>query len=86
MLDAWRNGESIESLRVGDSPIIVADPDWSAGAALIDYQVVEAAQVLGADLRCKVRLRLKTTVGEYDKDAVYAVGTHPVLTVIREND
>ncbi|MBS0264841.1 MAG: hypothetical protein JSS02_23095 [Planctomycetes bacterium] len=85
VLDAWRSGQSIESLR-GESPaVVVQDFDWMRGDKLVEYQILGPGQEANANLIAKVRLVLQRPDHEVQEQTVtYLVGTAPTLTVFRD--
>jgi hypothetical protein len=90
-LDAWKKGETSQSLASSSTPMTVKDFEWDAGAKLIDYQVLGDGRADGPNLRIQVNI---TTIGEpgkgkkeakpTEKKASYVVGTSPRLTVFRD--
>jgi hypothetical protein len=90
-LDAWKKGETSQSLASSSTPMTVQDFEWDTGAKLIDYQLVDDGRADGPNLRIQVKL---TTAGEpgksnkeakpTEKKASYVVGTSPRLTVFRD--
>ena len=90
-LDAWKKGETSQSLASSSTPMTVQDFEWDTGAKLIDYQLVDDGRADGPNLRIQVKL---TTIGEpvkgkkeakpAEKKASYVVGTSPRLTVFRD--
>jgi hypothetical protein len=85
-LDTWQKGGRPEELLARSPAIRVRDPEWRAGHRLLGYQV-EREDPFAAELRCQVVLTVeapdKKTV---QKKAVYAIGTSPAITVVREED
>jgi hypothetical protein len=85
-LDQWKNGAEPKSLQSSATPMTVQDLEWSAGAKLIDYQLVDDGKAYDANLRVQVKLTLsgqdkgKTT----EKKVWYLVGTSPSVTVFRD--
>src|SRR5207245_2765161 len=57
-LDAWQNGETLESFRERSS-ITVAEPKWRDGYRLLEYEVASDGKMSGFDWQCKVRLSLQ---------------------------
>jgi hypothetical protein len=85
-LDAWKNGESVETLQRQEPPVRVIDREWRSGHRLKSYKV-EKTEPVGADLRCQVALTVHGPRGRpVTKRAVYSVGTSPALTVTREEE
>jgi hypothetical protein len=90
-LDAWKNGQTSQSLAASSTPMTVQDFEWDTGSKLIDYQLLNDGKSEGANLRIQVKL---TTLGEpvkgkkeakpAEKKASYVVGTSPRVTVFRD--
>ena len=90
-LDAWKKGETSQSLASSSTPMTVQDFEWDQGVKLVDYQLVTEGRADGPNLRVEVKL---TTIGEpakgkkesksVEKKASYVVGTSPRLTVFRD--
>ena len=86
-LDTWKSGEKPAALAQKTPSIHVADGDWNSGLQLVDYQADDEGKHFGSDLNYKVVLELKNTKGKVSKkNATYAVSTHPVLMVLRQDD
>jgi hypothetical protein len=87
-LDHWKNGEDIKALQSSATPMTVQDFEWSSGAKLIRYELVDDGKAYDANLRVRVKLILndsgkgkgKTT----EKTVWYLVGTSPSVTVFRD--
>jgi hypothetical protein len=90
-LDGWKNGKTPASFASDSSPMIVQDLEWSSGAKLLDYQLIDDGKAYDANLRIQVKLSLagadakaapatKTT----EKTVWYLVGTSPKVTVFRD--
>ncbi len=90
-LDAWKKGETSQSLASSSTPMTVQDFEWDGGAKLVDYQLISDGRADGPNLRIEVKI---TTTGEpakgkkeakpTEKKASYVVGTSPRLTVFRD--
>lgn len=84
VLEAWKGGDSIESLQKQEPPIIVQDFDWMSGAKLLDYTILPDDKEIDANLEANVKLKLKDKAGaESEKTVIYLVGTAPKMTVFR---
>jgi hypothetical protein len=86
-LDAWKNGESTQSLASSSTPMTVQDFEWDQGAKLIDYQLMDEGKPEAANLRVGVKLTMSGKQGtdkNVEKIASYVVGTSPRLTVFRD--
>jgi hypothetical protein len=87
-LGAWREGQSAESLKSGDPPIVVSDHVWNRGARLLKYQIEPGDRRAGADQSFQVVLWLqddksKGKAKERQEKTEYHVGTNSILTVVR---
>jgi hypothetical protein len=90
-LDAWKKGETSQSLASSSTPMTVQDFEWDTGSKLLDYQLVDDGRADGPNLRIQVKI---TTIGEpaqgkkdakpTEKKASYVIGTSPRLTVFRD--
>jgi hypothetical protein len=82
-LDAWRKGESADSLRQRSPSITAADPKWQDGHQLVRYEIGES-KIVGCDLQCNVVLVLKAPDGKQsEQKAIFNVSTAPNLVVVR---
>ena len=85
-LDAWKGGEHPATLAKRSPPIHVADGVWLSGLRLQSYKADDEGKLVGADVKYRVALELKTAKGKVVKqDAVYVVTTHPHLLVLRKD-
>lgn len=83
-LDAWKAGQTPESLNQASPPIVAQDIDWLGGSKLLAYQVLDDGTPEDANLRVPVELKLKDKSGrETTRKVVYVVGTDPKVTVFR---
>lgn len=84
-LEFWKDGETPESVGEQKPAIIVQDIDWTSGAKLLDYEIIDEGKPVDANLIAKVKLKLAGADGkETQKTVTYVVGTSPVLTVFRD--
>jgi hypothetical protein len=85
VLESWKEGATIESLKADSPSIVVQDLDWSSGAKLLDYEVLDDGKPESANLVARVKLSLEDKEGtKSEKTVTYLVGTAPVLTVFRD--
>lgn len=88
-LDHWKAGDDPGSLPSSSTPMTVQDFDWSGGARLVDYQVVDEGKAYDANLRVRVKLvldgRTKKGGKAAEKTVWYLVGTSPAVTVFRDS-
>lgn len=85
VLDGWKKGDSLDSLKSASPPITVQDLDWMGGSRLMSYEVVGEGTTDDANLRIPVKLTLQTPDGkEVKKNVSYVVGTGKALTMFRE--
>jgi hypothetical protein len=90
-LDGWKNGKTPASFASDSSPMIVQDLEWSSGAKLLDYQLVDDGKAYDANLRIQVKLSLAgadakaaPATKKTEKTVWYLVGTSPKVTVFRD--
>ncbi len=84
VLDTWKKGESIDSLKTGSPAITAQDFDWLAGASLVDYEVAGEGTPIDANLRVPVKLTVRSKGKETKKSVSYLVTTSPAVTVFRD--
>jgi hypothetical protein len=86
-LDAWRNGDTPESLRGRSPSLTVVEPRWKAGFRLLDYELVGDGGPAGFDWQGTVKLSLQDPAGKKQQEkAVFNVSTAPALVVVRSDD
>ena len=84
VLDAWRDGKTIDQVTNGSPAIVVSDPAWKAGFKLSRYQVAETNRTAGLDLKIPVELWLQDPKGKDVQEKVnYTVSVQPSRTVLR---
>ena len=85
VLETWKEGGTIESLREESPPVVVQDFDWLNGMELLNYEVIGKGKEANANLIARVKLSLKDAEGaHFGKTVTYLVGTAPALTVFRD--
>jgi hypothetical protein len=85
VMESWREGESVDSLREELPPVVVQDFDWTGGMKLLDYELVGEGKPVDANLIAQVKLTLEDKQGtQSEKTVTYVVGTAPALTVFRD--
>ena len=62
-LESWKRGEQQTALKDKSPSIVANDPDWSAGAKLVSYQLVNVEKDDGSNLHPTVELTLQTAEG-----------------------
>ena len=81
-LEAWKEGKTPADLK---PKITGADHEWASGEKLVSYEILPKETSNGTTLYVSARLTLKSAKGvETKSNATYAVGTSPVITVLRE--
>lgn len=87
-MEQWKTGGDLRSVQASGTPVTAQDPDWRAGAKLIDYQILDDGQPEDVNLRVQVKLTLsapdKGRGKPVEKKASYVVGTSPSVTVYRD--
>lgn len=82
-LDAWTEGETPDDF---ESQIIAKDSAWKSGHKLVSYEILGEKNV-GTSLHVVAKLNLESADGvKITPTANYIVGTHPVITVFRDED
>jgi len=83
-LEAWAEGEKMDSL-LGRSPAIhVADEDWQKGWTLKKFDIAAQDEQLGQQRRIGVKLSLNSPQGKaVDKQVRYEIDTSPKLVIVR---
>jgi hypothetical protein len=85
-LDAWRSGETADSLATRSPAVHVKDYEWRGGAKLEAYEVKGTGTPSGPEWRCQVLLTLRGNDGKLKKrPASYSVATSPVIAIIRDD-
>jgi hypothetical protein len=87
VLDAWKAGESADSLAKASPPVTVVDAHWKKGMKLLDYEVAEPPTPAGYDLHFAVTLTVEDEKGKKKQQKTgYDVSTSPKLVVVRADD
>lgn len=83
-LDAWKKGQTVDSLKSGSPPIVAQDLEWQSGAVLADYAIAGEGETVDSNLKVPVKLTLKSPGGApATKQVTYLVTTSPSITVFR---
>ena len=83
VLDAWKQGQTSDSLQQGSPKIVAVDNQWQSGLKLVDYKVLDTSTNDGSNLHVPVELELEDGAGVRSKQTVnYTVGTSPQITEI----
>jgi hypothetical protein len=87
-MEQWKNGGDLKSVQASGTPVIAQDPEWRAGAKLLDYQILDDGKPEDVNLRVQVKLTLSDSGKDkgkpVEKKASYVVGTSPSVTVYRD--
>ena len=87
-LEHWKKGEDPKLLESSGTPMVVQDFEWTQGAKLKDYQVVDEGKEENNNLRVQVKLTLsnlgKDKGKPVEKKASYVVTTSPSVMVYRD--
>ncbi len=80
-LDAWKDGQSPESLRDRKPPVDFRDVSWDRGNKLRKYEI-EREEPAGVSARMTVKLHLSEKSGaNRTRVAVYTVDAGPVIVI-----
>lgn len=84
-LDAWKAGQSSDSLKSHDPSITTNDWAWDQGYKLKEFRLLGGDRNDGANLHCQVELSVVDKQNRAQKQsALFVVGTSPVITVFRQ--
>lgn len=85
-LDAWRRGDSLESLRSSAPAVTVVEPHWQQGVRLVRYEVTSPGLPSGFDQQIVVKLSLQDRKGRpFQEKALYNVSSSPARVVVRSD-
>ncbi len=83
-LEAWKKGDSTDTLKNGSPSIIAQDPDWVAGARLVAYTLDGDDKRVAENLFVPVSLTLKPENGnQATQNVSYVIGTTPQVMHFR---
>ena len=86
ILDAWKNGETMESLKQKSPPMFAMIDLWKDGCVLNSYEIIGEGEMLGPNVRFQVRFNCQDKSGKkVDKTIKYLVTTTPAITFIKED-
>ena len=86
ILDAWKNGESMEALKQKTPPMFAVIDLWKDGCKLTSYEFVGDSEMVGPNVRLNVRFSCQNKAGKnVDKTIKYLVTTTPAITFIKED-
>jgi hypothetical protein len=84
VLDAWKNGETVDGYKQAAPAVTVAERQWKLGLKLLDYAIDGDGKADGFDVQFKVKLTVQDAAGKKTQErAVYNVSTTPKLVVVR---
>jgi hypothetical protein len=84
VLDAWKNGETADSLKQLDPAVHANDPDWRANKQLLKYEI-GSEHAHGNSWSCQVVLTIQDSTGsKRDQQVSYTIDTAPELVVVRD--
>jgi hypothetical protein len=85
-LDTWAQGGRPDDLKSANPPVIVNDPDWSAGYRLTKYDIAAKDNRIGVDLLLRVNLTLARPDGgaPVERKVNYSVAIGSSTVVLRK--
>ena len=84
-LDAWKRGDSWESLKTAATPIEFHDDDWQASAKLLEFELLNTYPDTDKLPRCAVRLKIQHDKKDpVDLNVTYQIVTTPKIIVARD--
>lgn len=85
MLDEWKAGTSMDTMKQRTPPIYLTEDLWRSNTKLEDYALVGESEVQGSNIRFQVKLKCTNKSGKaVEKSVRYLVTTQPALTMVRE--
>jgi hypothetical protein len=86
ILDAWKEGETMESLKQKTPPMFAVIDLWKDGSKLNSYEIIGEGEMVGPNIRFQVRFNCQDKAGKkVDKTIKYLVTTTPAITFIKED-
>ncbi|MFN7292742.1 MAG: hypothetical protein ACK5YR_20440 [Pirellula sp.] len=86
ILDAWKQGETMESLKQKTPPMFAVIDLWKDGSKLNSYEIIGEGEMVGPNIRFQVRFNCQDKAGKkVDKTIKYLVTTTPAITFIKED-
>lgn len=83
-LEAWRLGETPQSLEDKEPAIYFNDQVWSSGSELVDYSVTDQ-QANGQGWNCEVQLTLRSGQRKSESRRVrYQIDTQPHIVIVQQ--
>src|SRR5262245_24786460 len=83
-LDAWKNGETTESLRARKPAIYFNEPSCTSDNRLVDY-AIESEERNGFNWRCVVMLTVQSGGGQPKQRKVkYLIDTDPAVVIVQD--
>ena len=80
VLDAWKNGDTLDAFQKANPDITVVNTAWQQGVKLPEYTIDEKSDMNGYDVQFTVRESAKK-----GGKVSYTVSTTPKLVVIRND-
>jgi len=86
MLAAWKRGATSASLAERQPPVDVREPDWSAGAQLIDFRIAPDATFVGNSCNLPARITIRRSSADRPEsfDVKYVVSSGEPVSIVRE--
>jgi hypothetical protein len=86
ILESWKSGGSMDSLKKQSPPIFAMIDLWKDGCSLDSYEIMGDGEMLGPNVRLQVRFQCKDKAGKkVDRTINYLVTTTPAITFIKED-
>jgi len=85
VLDGWKSGANLGDFALAHPEVVVADEDWQAGTALVDYKLSEPATLNGSHWRQKIELQTKGKAKSKPTVVYYAVTLGEKTSILRSD-
>lgn len=82
VLETWKQGQA-RTLAKRNPPVRFVDDDYVEGATLLDYHLVDPAQIIAPYDSVPVVIKVKTGGGVIERTTVYQVTLDPKIAVLR---
>jgi hypothetical protein len=82
-LDAWRNGDSPDTLQKRSPAIYFNDEVWQSKVGLAGYEITNG-ESSGRGYRCDVNLVLHGGEPNAPRRVSYLVDTHPAIVIVQQ--
>jgi hypothetical protein len=81
--EAWKNGETAQSLTAREQPIYFNDPRWEPGTRVVSYAIDESHEMYGQSVRLTGTMTVKQADGAAkERKFNYLIDTAPAIVIV----